>query len=158
MYDDPGSTPTADGAQSWLSIQQWLREKRQHMVDKFLQDFTSPWRGERDARPPKEVHDETVTLTRKQQKASSSFTVGGIYCVLDENGHLSMQQNRAHMFVNSDQVAAFVANLNAIVPTPDPAVVDLNTDGPVGLNLPQTASQISMRQNELALRASKQRR
>ncbi len=166
MYDET-PTPMADGAQSWLSIQRWLRETRTKLTDRFLTDFKAVWEDSMETKETidhqlmKGVRGEVPDYANKpyKLKASSQGTVANVYVFVDEAGNMTHQSDRNHWFIPAQYVAAYIAGLNALVNTPDPTVIDVNYEQ-VGLNLPQTNSQMSAQQNELTLKylQSKQRR
>ena len=116
--------------------------------DKFIQDFSAVWRGERDARPTQELHNKTVALERKEQKGASTITIPGYQGSMDENGAVTIIQTGSHyILVNSSDTAAFRAMVNALIPAPDQPVVDLNDETTAWQGPPRTNSQMSMEQN-----------
>lgn len=145
------------------SVEQFLREAKA-MTDKFLHDFSAAWGpinpeqgGVKDI-VPQSLHNETVALQRKQEK-SPGIAAAGLSLQMDTSGNLTIIQSGSHyIVVAANQVQEFISAVNSLTNAPAQPVIDLNTDRPVGLNLPMTNQQMSMRQNELTLKHIKQRR
>jgi hypothetical protein len=92
---------------------------------------------------------------KQQQKASSSITVDGIQLQMDENGYVTIMQDRQFILLNAQQAPRVIAALNSLVPAADIPPTDVNTQNVV----PGGAGQMS--QNErtfLAMKALKVRR
>ena len=118
MYDND-DTPTADSAQKWLGLLAWLEEKRLLMVDRFIRDFSAVWNGEKDARPPQELHNETVALQRKFNDGAVSIAIPGTSVVLqlDGSGNLTiLGGGRAHIEVPHALFDAGYRQLPATIP------------------------------------------
>ncbi len=157
MYDND-DTPTADSAQRWLGLLAWLEEKRLLMVDRFLRDFSAAWVGERDARPPQQLHNETVALARSQKDDSSGSLDGTIAYQFTDDGRLTLiGAGRQHIELSrtaQDQLQALLSSR----PIPSDVLYGPPASTYSGASAPMTNRQMSARQNELTSQWLKQRR
>lgn len=121
-----------------------------------LHDYSRAFKGAGDY-IPQSLHEETMAQERKQKKGASTITIPGFQFQMDENGDITILQTGSHYtYVSANQAQAYRDAINALVPAPDPAVIDINTQSVVPGN-----SMGQMSQNErtaLYLKAQKGRR
>lgn len=137
MLEDgfPIDTQTANSAEQWLSLKRWLREKRKTMTDKFLTDFSAGWRSDesQDDLEKAETYTSPVDASsyKRYMRKASILSVAGCSLAMDENGCLTIQQDRNHIWMNAQQTAEFIAALNSLSPAADRPVIDINTQSVV---------------------------
>jgi hypothetical protein len=145
------------------AIRTMLRETQSDHPDEqnglsSLHNFSKVWshvdveRGGVNETVPADLHNESMELARKQQKAGSSIAAAGLQLQMSEGGDITIIQSGSHyILIPANQAQEFRAAVNALVPA-----ADLPTDAN-RTALPKTSLQLSQDQNAKVAAFIKQR-
>jgi hypothetical protein len=129
-----------------------------------LHNFARAFKGVGDG-VPAAYAQECIDYEKKHKKDSSSIAAAGMQLQMDENGDITLIQSGSHyILISAVYAQEFRDAVNALIPAPDiptDANQPMNVSGGssrMSSNTPLTNKQMSMIQNELALRAIKQKR